>query len=145
VIATDPVGRTFFDCPHYARRGFDYWQQTPDTRLVLGGRRDVNLELENTNEEVVTEPIQDELTAFAAELLGEAPSVTHRWAGIFGVTEDDLPLAGPVPGREGLWVAAGYSGHGNVLGLACGELVGEAVLGRRKPELDLFDPARLLN
>jgi gamma-glutamylputrescine oxidase len=145
MIATEPLGRTLYPCPHYARRGFDYWQHTPDTRLVLGGRRDKNLELENTNEEAVTDSIQDELTAFAAKLLGEPPIVTHRWAGIFGVTEDDLPLAGSVPGREGVWVAAGYSGHGNVLGLACGELVGEAVLGRRKPELDLFDPARLLS
>jgi glycine/D-amino acid oxidase-like deaminating enzyme len=53
---------------------------------------------------------------------------------------------GAVPGREDVWVAAGYSGHGNVLGLACGDLVAEAVLGRRKSELDLdlFDPARLL-
>ena len=144
VIATEPIGRMLFDCPHYARRGFDYWQQTPDTRLVLGGRRDTNLELENTNDEVITGAIQDALSAFAAELLGEPPTITNRWAGIFGVTEDDLPLAGQVPGRDGVWVAAGYSGHGNVLGLACGELVGEAVLGRRKPELDLFDPARLL-
>jgi gamma-glutamylputrescine oxidase len=144
VIATEPVGRTLYPCPHYARRGFDYWQQTPDTRLVLGGRRDKSPDLEFTNEEVVTDPIQDELTGFAAELLGEPPTVRHRWAGIFGVTEDDLPLAGQVPGREGVWVAAGYSGHGNVLGLACGDLVGEAVLGRRKPELDLFDPSRVL-
>jgi glycine/D-amino acid oxidase-like deaminating enzyme len=144
VIATEPLGRTLFDCPHYARRGFDYWQQTPDTRLVLGGQRDKSPDLEFTSEEVVTELIQDELAAFAADLLGKAPNVTHRWAGIFGMTEDDLPLVGPLPGRDGVWVAAGYSGHGNVLGLACGELVGEAVLGRRKPELDLFDPARLL-
>jgi glycine/D-amino acid oxidase-like deaminating enzyme len=93
--------------------------------------------------EVVTDPTQDELTGFATELLGEPPTVRHRW-GIFGVTEDDRPLAGPVPGRDGVWVAAGYSGHGNVLGLACSELVGEAVLGRRKPELDLFDPTRLI-
>jgi gamma-glutamylputrescine oxidase len=144
VIATEPVGRALYRCPHYARRGFDYWQQTPDTRLVLGGRRDKSPDLEFTNEEVVTDPIQDELTGFAAELLGEPPTVSHRWGGIFGVTEDDLPLAGPVPGRDGVWVAAGYSGHGNVLGLACGELVGEAVLGRRKPELGLFDPTRLI-
>jgi gamma-glutamylputrescine oxidase len=145
VIATEPIGRVLYACPHYARRGFDYWQQTPDLRLVLGGRRDKSPDLEHTNEEAVTDPIQNELTAFAAELVGEQPRVTHRWAGIFGATEDDLPLVGPVPGREGVWVAAGYSGHGNVLGLACGELVGEAVLGRRKPELDLFDPARLLS
>jgi glycine/D-amino acid oxidase-like deaminating enzyme len=144
VIATEPVGRMQYPCPHYARRGFDYWQQTPDTRLVLGGRRDKSLDFEFTNEEAVTDLIQDELNAFAAELLGEPPVVAHRWAGIFGATEDDLPLAGLVPGREGVWVAAGYSGHGNVLGLACGDLVGEAVLGRRKPELDLFDPGRLL-
>ena len=145
VIATEPVGRMLYPCPHYARRGFDYWQQTPDSCLVLGGRRDRSPDLEFTNEEAVTDLIQDELTAFAGELLGEPPRVTDRWAGLFGVTEDDLPLAGPVPGREGVWVAAGYSGHGNVLGLACGDLVGEAVLGRRKPELDLFDPARLLS
>jgi hypothetical protein len=38
-----------------------------DTRLVLGGRRDKSPDLEFSNEEVVTEPIQDELTRFAAE------------------------------------------------------------------------------
>ena len=64
--------------------------------------------------------------------------------GIFGVTEDRLPLVGLVPGHEGLWVAAGYSGHGNVLGLTCGGLVAHAILGRKPAELELFDPARLL-
>ena len=144
VIATEPIGQTLYPCPHYARRGFDYWQQTPDTRLFLGGRRDKTPNLEYTNDEATTTLIQEELRAFAGELLGESPQVSHGWAGIFGVTEDDLPLVGQVPGRDGVWVSAGYSGHGNVLGLACGELVGEAVLGRRKPELDLFDPARLI-
>jgi gamma-glutamylputrescine oxidase len=144
VIATEPLDRMLFDCPHYARRGFDYWQQTPDRRLILGGRRDKNLEGEFTNEETVTETIQHSLEEFAEDLVGVPPTVSYRWAGIFGATEDDLPLAGELPGREGVWVAAGYSGHGNVLGLACGELVGEAVLGRRKPEHDLFDPARLI-
>src|SRR5438552_1232680 len=145
VFATEPLGRRLFDRPHYSRHGFDYWQQTPEGNLVLGGRRDTSLEGEYTNEEAVTAEIQAELESLAAELLGEPPRITHRWSGIFGATEDRLPLAGRVPGHEGVWVAAGYSGHGNVLGLACGELVGEAVLGRRKPELDLFDPARLFS
>jgi hypothetical protein len=30
------------------------------------------------------------------------------------------------------------------MGLACGELVAEAILGRAAPELELFDPERLL-
>jgi hypothetical protein len=29
-----------------------------------------------------------------------------------------------------------------VLGLACGDLVAKAILGRREPVLELFDPAR---
>jgi hypothetical protein len=58
VIATEPLGQMRYPCPHYARRGFDYWQQTPDTRLVLGGRRDKDLELENTKEEAITDSIQ---------------------------------------------------------------------------------------
>jgi gamma-glutamylputrescine oxidase len=144
VIVTEPLSRTLYPRPHYARHGFDYWQQTSDGRLVLGGRRDTNLKLEFTNEETVTEPIQAELVAFAAELLGEEPRIEHRWAGIFGSTEDQLPLVGRVPGRHGVWVSAGYSGHGNVLGLACGELVARAILGSPAPELQVFDPARLL-
>jgi glycine/D-amino acid oxidase-like deaminating enzyme len=57
---------------------------------------------------------------------------------------DFLPVVGRVPGREGLWVAGGYSGHGNVLGFACGRLVAQAVLGHPDPLLQLFEPARLL-
>ena len=42
-----------------------------------------------------------------------------------------------------MWVAAGYSGHGNVLGYLCGGLVADAILGRDDPLLELLDPARL--
>jgi len=31
-----------------------------------------------------------------------------------------------------------------VLGLVCGELVAHAILGRELPDLELFDPGRLL-
>ena len=33
---------------------------------------------------------------------------------------------------------------GSLLGLACGDLVAKAIIGRREPELELFDLARLL-
>jgi glycine/D-amino acid oxidase-like deaminating enzyme len=144
VIVTEPRAETRYPRPHYARHGFDYWQQTPDGRLVLGGRRDKSIEAEFTNEEALTEAIQSELESFAGELLGEPPQIEHRWAGIFGSTEDQLPLVGRVPGRDGVWVSAGYSGHGNVMGLGCGELVAQAILGAPAPELEYFDPARLL-
>jgi gamma-glutamylputrescine oxidase len=144
VIVTEPLAETFYPRPHYARHGFDYWQQTPDRRLVLGGRRDTSLDTEFTNEETITEPIQAELEAFAAELIGTPPRIEHRWPGIFGATQDQLPLVGRVPGHERVWVSAGYSGHGNVMGFGCGELVAQAILGSPAPELQYFDPARLL-
>jgi gamma-glutamylputrescine oxidase len=144
VLVTEPLERLLFACPHYARHGYDYWQQTLEGRLVVGGFRDKALDHEHTAEEEVTPLIQGQLERFVTELLGEAPEITHRWAGIFGATEDRLPLVGAVPGHDHVWVSCGYSGHGNVLGLACGELVAGAILGRPVPELELFAPARLL-
>ena len=41
-------------------------------------------------------------------------------------------------------MACGYPGHGNVLGFRCGRLVEDAIPGWPAPELELFDPARLL-
>jgi gamma-glutamylputrescine oxidase len=144
VVVTEPLERRLFPCPHSARHGFDYWQQTPGNRLVAGGSRDKALNQEQTAEEVTTPLIQEHLEGFVRELTGADPRIEHRWAGIFGMTEDRLPLVGRVPGHDGAWVSAGYSGHGNVMGLACGELVAHAILGEPAAELELFDPARLI-
>jgi glycine/D-amino acid oxidase-like deaminating enzyme len=143
VIVSEPLDRVLYDKPHYARQGFDYWQQLPDGRVLLGGFRDVSIMDELTDVEETTPTIQASLERFLGELIGEEPRISHRWAGIFGLTQDMLPLVGRVPGRDGLWVAGGYSGHGNVLGFACGELVADAVRGEpAPPQLGLFDPAR---
>ena len=144
VVATEPLAERLFDYPHYARHGFDYWQQLPDKRIVLGGFRDFSILAEMTDEEVTTPEIQGALDSFLVELLDESPRLEYRWAGIFGLTQDLLPLVGPVPGHEGVWVAAGYSGHGNVMGFMSGRLAAGAILGRTDPLLELFDPARLL-
>jgi glycine/D-amino acid oxidase-like deaminating enzyme len=144
VLVTEPLGRTLFPGPHYARYGYDYWQQLADGRLVLGGRRDAALEREWTAEEAVTPEVQAALEAEVERLTGRRPAIESRWSGIWGTTADELPLAGRLPGRDGVWVAAGYSGHGNVLGFACGELVAAAIAGDEADERGLFDPARLL-
>lgn len=144
VIATEPVPERLFEIPHYGRHGFDYWHQPPDGRIVAGGFRDVSLQDEFTAEETTTPLVQRALEDFVAGLLGRPVPVEHRWAGIFGMVFDFLPVVGRVPGEEDTWVAGGYSGHGNVLGFACGRLVARAILGDRDPLLDLFEPARLL-
>jgi gamma-glutamylputrescine oxidase len=143
MIATEPIEQRLFECPHYGRHGFDYWQQTPDGRILAGGFRDFSLDSEFTAEEVTTPTIQNALESFVDDLVGRHVAVTHRWAGIFGLVLDFMPVVGRVPGDDRAWVAGGYSGHGNVLGFMCGDLVARAMLGEPHPLLELFDPARL--
>jgi glycine/D-amino acid oxidase-like deaminating enzyme len=140
VLATAPLDVVVYDRPHYARGGFDYWHQLPDGTFVLGGQRDASLESERTDVEQTTETIQFRLDELAEKLVGFRPAVTHRWSGIWGTTPDLMPLVGEV--REDVWVAGGYSGHGNALGLACGDLAARAVLGDEPPQLEIFDATR---
>ena len=144
VLATEPLSELLYERPHYARNGYDYWHQLPDRRLVIGGNRDAALANEETDVVETTDLIQQRLDELVERLVGGRPRATHRWAGIWGTTPDLMPLVGPVPEREGVWIAGGYSGHGNALGLACGDLLARSLLGDRVPELDLFDPARLI-
>ena len=143
VVATEPLAERRYERPHYARGGYDYWQQLADGRIVLGGCRDASFATEQTEREETTAVVQARLEALLEALVGYAPPIARRWAGIWGATPDRLPLVGRVPGRENVWIAAGYSGHGNVLGFACGDLVARALLGEPSQEAALFDPARL--
>ena len=145
VIATEPIPERLFEVPHYGRHGYDYWHQDEAGRIVAGGFRDVSLDTEFTADERLTEPVQTALHSFVNSLVGRELRVDYAWAGIFGMVMDFLPIVGRAPGLENVWVAGGYSGHGNVLGFACGELVAQAVAGDDAPFLDVFDPARLLN
>jgi sarcosine oxidase subunit beta len=57
--------------------------------------------------------------------------------GFYDVTPDHQPLIAPV--ESGLWVAAGFSGHGFMIAPAVGRIVADALLtGRRDPALDAF-------
>ena len=144
VIATEPIPELLFEIPHYGRHGFDYWHQRPDGRIVAGGFRDVSLDTEFTVDEVTTPVVQGALERFVEEHVGRPLRVDYRWAGIFGMVFDFLPVVGRVPTDDRVWMAGGYSGHGNVLGFASGRLVARALVGDRDPLLDLFDPSRLL-
>lgn len=144
MIATEPLPEMLYAMPHYGRHGYDYWHQNVEGRLIVGGFRDADMDAEFTATEETTERIQGALEAFAETLLGRPVAITHRWSGIFGLVPDLMPVVGPLPGRPNVWVAGGYSGHGNVLGLMCGDLVGQAILGELHPLLERTAPARLL-
>lgn len=51
--------------------------------------------------------------------------------GSYDVTPDHQPILGPLPGHTGLFVAAGFSGHGFMLAPAVARIVADAVMGDR--------------
>ena len=59
--------------------------------------------------------------------------VVRTVSGAYDITPDFHPILGWAPGLDGLYLAAGFSGHGLKLSPAVGECVAAAVLGARSP------------
>ena len=126
MLATGPAYEVDIPRPVYARWGYDYWQQLPDKRVVLGGFRDLAGKTEWTRDSDPTTQVQTHLETFLREGLGVRAPITHRWAGTIGFTESKLPVIW----RGNGWAFGGYSGTGNVLGAICGRAVAQwAVTG----------------
>lgn len=66
------------------------------------------------------------------------------WTGVYDVTPDWEPAIGQVPGAEGVYVAAGFSGHGFKLAPAVGVALAELICDgdSRTFDLDLLAPDR---
>ena len=63
-------------------------------------------------------------------------------SGAYDVTPDRQPILGPLPGHDGLHVAAGFSGHGFMIAPAVGRIVAGGVAGERDTVLDILDSRR---
>lgn len=121
MLATAPTTERIVPCPMYYREGFEYWQQTPDGRIALGGFRDRAGDGEWTTDTTPGAPVQGMLESFLREHLGVTAPVTHRWAASAGYSDNGLPVIAQV--RDGVWAIGGYSGTGNVIGALAGRAV----------------------
>ena len=89
----------------------------------------------------------EQLEAMCSRLsptLGQA-KILARQACFRPVTQDGLPLIGPVPSLQGAYVATGHSVWGILNAPATGEAVAELIVdgAARSVDLSPFDPARL--
>jgi glycine/D-amino acid oxidase-like deaminating enzyme len=132
MLSTAPTSEVKIDRAVYARWGYEYWQQLPDGRIVLGGFRDHAMEQEWTHSTEPTELIQNKLTEFLRKHLRVRAPIEHRWAASVGYTADGLPLAEEV--KPGVWAVGGYNGTGNVVGALYGRMVANAVATGRPLE-----------
>ena len=133
MVATDAVAPGLVPCPVYDNGGYEYWQQTADGRIALGGGRRDLADGEWGQEAVPGGPVQDRLDVLLRERVGIDAPVTHRWAGVIAFTDDLLPLFEPL--RPGVIAVGAFSGHGNVLGSAAGRAAMAIALGGAPPRL----------
>jgi D-hydroxyproline dehydrogenase subunit beta len=66
----------------------------------------------------------------------------RTYAGLRPLSADHLPLIGPLPGHEDVYVAAGHEGAGISLAPATAELVASLVLGEVSEMASWFAPER---
>ena len=147
MLVTAPVTERLFDSPCYADEGYQYWRQLEDGRLVVGGWRNTSFATENTSDETPGGAVQSSLDAFVHETLGLAGlPIERRWAGIMAFSRDGLPYVGRLPGQQSnLYVAGGYTGHGNASAILAARTIADLILGQPTPDADLFDPARIFS
>ena len=65
--------------------------------------------------------------------------IVDSWSCYYEMTPDDHPIVGAVPGVTGLYVAAGFSGHGFMHAPATAQLVVEEMLDGRARTIDIRD------
>jgi sarcosine oxidase subunit beta len=63
-------------------------------------------------------------------------AVSHAWAGLYEMTPDGMPIIGPVAALSGLFMIAGFSGHGFQHSPAAGRVLADAIAGA-DPKFDL--------
>lgn len=139
MVATEPLPPTLEQLV-YARWGHEYLQQRPDGRILAGGFSDVDGDSSYTDSEAGSPAIWERVERYLREDLGVDATLSHRWVGVVGYTEDSLPYVGELPGRARLYVSGGYSGTGNVPGFMCGRDLADKIAGHG-PE-PLFGPDR---
>jgi sarcosine oxidase subunit beta len=67
----------------------------------------------------------------------EGARIRRGWAGLREMTPDELAIVGPVSQVEGLYLAAGFSGHGFMHAPAVGLLIAELILDGKASTIDI--------
>jgi len=68
-------------------------------------------------------------------VLGDA-GIMHAWAGLYEMTPDAMPIIGPTQPVEGLFIVAGFSGHGFQHSPAAGRVLAEMIVNGEANGID---------
>ncbi|KAF5576053.1 FAD NAD(P)-binding protein [Fusarium pseudoanthophilum] len=131
---TGPKGKTLPDLlatsyaimeqdPVSNKTGYNYMVQLDDNSIVVGGahhkydENDPGSWYNNVDDTQLIEPARryfedDYMQQTFVGWEESGARVDRVWTGIMGYSTDSLPHVGEVPGRDGVFVIAGFHGHG---------------------------------
>lgn len=126
----------------------DYLIQRPTEKgghLMFGGGRTLDASLNVTDDSVISPETasylrRELLDAFQLPESADENAELHavrEWTGIMGFSRDEVPWVGPVEGKEGVFVSAGFTGHGMPNTWLCGKAVAGMVLGYLQGEVGM--------
>ena len=111
-------------------------RSTPDGWVILGGEGHKVGHDDDTTQRYAA------LEAWAAEHFDLEP-IEHRWSAQDYAPADGLPFVGPLPGRDGAFVATGFGKWGMSNGVASALILRDLVEGRPNPWAETFDSTRV--
>lgn len=115
-----------------------YMRSTRDGRIIIGGE-DEDFEDAGRREALTALKVKTLLAKASARCPGlTGLTADYAWSGVFGETDDALPMIGPVPGRAHCLAAFGYGGNGITFSALAADLLEAELAGRPDADAPLF-------
>ncbi|KAI1628937.1 FAD dependent oxidoreductase [Exophiala viscosa] len=135
----------------YGPQEYDYLISRTDGSIVVGGAKqavllDDKYWRDNVDDSSLIPGAEKYFEGYMQRLFhgweDSGAKVTDIWTGVMGYSADLMPWVGEVPGREGVFVVAGFTGHGMPRILGCSRAVAGLVSGKVKGvgEMDVPKP-----
>jgi gamma-glutamylputrescine oxidase len=128
ILTTEPLSQAAADALIPGREAVSdsrfvvyYWRLTQDRRLLFGGGETYRRGFPPDVEGFVRNHLRN-----VYPQLADAP-VSHAWGGTLGVTQTRMPCLRRT--QPGVYVAAGFSGHGVAMAGFCGHVTAQAMIG----------------
>jgi glycine/D-amino acid oxidase-like deaminating enzyme len=116
-------------------------QPKANGQLLIGSSRQYGVESREVDDQVLARMLQR-----AAEYMPVLPSLSieRSWTGFRSATPDNLPLIGPWPEDQSVFLATGHEGLGITTSLATAQLMADLIAGRKPPiPIEPYFPSRL--
>ncbi|NKY84032.1 FAD-binding oxidoreductase [Nocardia veterana] len=122
------------------RNFFNYYRMTADKRLVFGGGPALVPGGDPRRDAAASDRVQRRVDI---ELLQRFPAlsgveIAARWSGLTASSIDRLPVVGAVPGRDGVYYAGAWCGHGFAMSVDTAWRLADMLTGGSRPRLPWY-------